>query len=212
MSKHRESSYERSAKSCCYGKLHCCSRERRATARLQIHSSRGKRATAQLKVVSLSSANGGVTSRSRRGSRSLLNPSNCAAHSKYMSTKLLTPSQSWIIRCGPRIPMVRHIFCASVSRLAHWSVVAPQEFLEKDYKNNFVSRYGQAWSGAEGGRGIHDLGGWQHLYAFPSPESKPGLQPAGKTLRAVNRIEKQQLQVTKIELWLESCGICRLRK
>lgn len=151
-------------------------------------------------------------SRSRRGSGSLLHPSNCAAHSKYMSTKLLTTSQSWIIRCGPRIPMVRHIFCASVSHLAHWSVVAPQEFLQKDDKNNFVSRYGQAWSGAEGRRGIHDLGGWQHLYAFPSPESKPGHQPAGKTLTAVNRIEKQQLRVTKIELCLESCGICRLRK
>lgn len=126
-------------------------------------------------------------SRPQRGSRSLLNPSSCVAHSKYMSTKLLMPSQSWIIRCGPRMPMVRHIFCASLPHLAYQSIVAPQEFLQKGGKDNVVSRYGQAWSEAEGRRGIHDLGGLQHLYAFPSPESKPGHQPTGKTLVAVNR-------------------------
>lgn len=126
-------------------------------------------------------------SRSRNGSRSLLNPSSCVPHSnKHMTTKLSLPSQSWIIRCGPRIPTMGHI-CASVPHLAYWSVVAPQEFVQKDGRSHFVSRYGQAWSGAEGRRGIHYCGRLQHLYAFPSPESKPGHQPAGKTLVPVKR-------------------------
>ena len=88
--------------------------------------------------------------------------------------------------------------------------MAPQDFLQKDGKHNVVSRYGQAWSGAEGRSAIHDLGGLQCLYAFPSPESKPGDQPIGETLVAVNR--QAAVGVTKMKLWLESCSICRLRK
>lgn len=62
--------------------------------------------------------------RSRHGSRSLLNSSNCVAQIKSMNTKLLKPSQSWLIRCGPRIPRMRHIFCAPP--LPDWSVELPR--------------------------------------------------------------------------------------
>lgn len=143
ISKQRECSYGRSAKSCCYRKLHCCSRGRKTTTRLQICSSRGKRARAQLKVVSNQLMEESL-SRPRCGSRSLLNPSSCMMHSKYMTTNVLMLSQSWIIRCGPRMPTVRHVFCASLPQLAYWSVTAPQEFLQKGGKADVVSKYGQA--------------------------------------------------------------------
>lgn len=59
ISKQRECSYG-SAKSCFYKKLFCCSWERKATTRLQIHGSveKGPGLSSRL---SLSSANGGVT-------------------------------------------------------------------------------------------------------------------------------------------------------
>lgn len=114
--------------------------------------------------------------RSRHGSRRLLNSSDGVAQSKSMSTKLPKPSQPWLIRCGPRIARVRHIFCALLI------CRAPQECLQKNGKDDVVSGYGQAWPGSEGRRGIHDLGRLQHPCAFPSPESKPGHQHTGKTL------------------------------
>lgn len=67
--------------------------------------------------------------RSRHGSRSLLNSSNCVAQIKSMSKKLLKPSQSWLIRCGPSIPRMRHIFCAPC--LPYWSVECPRNFTKE---------------------------------------------------------------------------------
>lgn len=65
----------------------------KTTTRLQICGSRGKRARAQLKVVSHQLMEESLSS-PRRGSRSLLNPSSCMIRSKYMSTNVLMLSQS----------------------------------------------------------------------------------------------------------------------
>lgn len=78
--------------------------------------------------------------RSRHGSRSLLNSSNFVAQSKSMSTKLLRPSQPWLIRCGPRRPRMRHNFCAP--HLPYWSVGLPRNVYKR------MARI-MAWEGGE---------------------------------------------------------------
>lgn len=175
-SKERERSY-RSAESCCCGKLHCCSRGRKAngTADTEHPRKRGQ-GSAQDGFCLVSYWRSDSFSPSP-GSRSLIKPSVCVTHSKCMSPKLLMPSRSWIISCGPRMPTVGHIFCASLLHLADGSGIAPQAVSQEDDKDNGMSAMDRRALGLWGEKHTWLEWGLQHLDAFPFPVSKPEENP-----------------------------------
>lgn len=158
---------------------------------LQIQSTHGKGARAQLRTGSVLSATGGVTFRPSPGSWSLIKPSVCVTHSKCMTPKLLMPSRSWIIWCGPRMPTVGHV-CASLLHLVDGYGIAPHAVSQADDKDNIMSAMDRHAVGLWGEK--HTWLGWglHHLDAFPFPVSKPGETPV-----AVSR----QLPVRDNQKW-----------